>query len=163
MTDLECVLAIDLGTSGPKVALVATSGAVVESDYEPTQLILTDDGGVEQDPDDWWRAITTATRRMMDRTTVGADRIIGVCCTAQWLGTVAVDGAGRHLMNALIWMDARGAPYMPDIPMHPRPSAETRGPSAPSCRVIIIVSVVEGGPTMMCVPRPDRKHRSSVE
>ena len=38
-----------------------------------------------------------------------------MCCTAQWLGTVAVDGAGRHLMNAIIWMDARGAPYMPDI------------------------------------------------
>jgi len=111
----ECVLAIDLGTSGPKVALVAESGAVVESDYEPTQLILTDDGGVEQDPDDWWRAITTATRRMMDRGTVAPDRIIGVCCTAQWLGTVAVDGAGKHLMNALIWMDARGAPYMPGI------------------------------------------------
>ena len=63
----ECVLAIDLGTSGPKVALVAESGAVVDSEYEPTRLILTDDGGVEQDPDDWWRAITTATRRMMDR------------------------------------------------------------------------------------------------
>ena len=37
---MECVLAIDLGTSGPKVALVAESGAVLESEYEPTQLIL---------------------------------------------------------------------------------------------------------------------------
>ncbi len=52
---------------------------------------------------------------MMDRAPVTAERVIGVCCTAQWLGTVAVDGAGRHLMNAIIWMDARGAPYMPDI------------------------------------------------
>ncbi len=57
---MDVVLAIDLGTSGPKVALVAESGAVVASEYEPTRLILTDDGGVEQDPDDWWRAITTA-------------------------------------------------------------------------------------------------------
>ena len=36
-TRTECVLAIDLGTSGPKVALVATSGAVVDSEYEPTR------------------------------------------------------------------------------------------------------------------------------
>src|SRR6478735_582711 len=98
MSDTDCVLAVDLGTSGPKVALVATTGAVVESEYEPTRLILTDDGGVEQDPDDWWRAITAATRRMMARTDVPPERVIGVCCTAQWLGTVAVDGAGRHLM-----------------------------------------------------------------
>jgi xylulokinase len=109
------VLAIDLGTSGPKVALVAVSGAVLESEYEPTQLILTDDGGVEQDPDDWWRAITTATRRMMDRGTVSREQVIGVCCTAQWLGTVAIGANGGHLMNALIWMDSRGAPYMPDV------------------------------------------------
>jgi xylulokinase len=111
----DCVLAIDLGTSGPKVAFVATTGAVVDSDYEPTSLILTDDGGVEQDPADWWRAITTATRRMVERRAVSPDRVVGVCCTAQWLGTVAVDGQGNHLMNALIWMDARGAPYMPGI------------------------------------------------
>jgi xylulokinase len=111
----ECVLAIDLGTSGPKVALVATDGAVVARGYEPTQLILTDDGGVEQDPDDWWRAITTATRRMMAEGDIAPARVIGVCCTAQWMGTVAVDGSGRHLMNSLIWMDARGAPYMKDV------------------------------------------------
>jgi xylulokinase len=108
----ECVLAVDLGTSGPKVALVAVDGAVVAHGYEPTRLILTDDGGVEQDPDDWWRAITTATRRMMAESGIAPARVIGVCCTAQWLGTVAVDAAGRHLMNSLIWMDARGAPYM---------------------------------------------------
>ncbi len=112
---MDCVLAVDLGTSGPKVALVAEDGAVVASEYEPTRLILTDDGGVEQDPDDWWRAITVATRRMMDRRVVAPERVIGVCCTAQWLGTVAIGDDGRHLMNAIIWMDARGAPYMPDI------------------------------------------------
>ena len=111
----ECVLAIDLGTSGPKVALVNTSGAVVDTEYEPTELILTPDGGVEQDPDDWWRAITMATRRMLARGAVTPDEVIGVCCTAQWLGTVAVDGDGHHLMNALIWMDARGAEYMPEV------------------------------------------------
>lgn len=115
MTALECVLAVDLGTSGPKVALVATSGAVVDTEYEPTTLILTEDGGVEQDPDDWWRGITVATRRMLARGTLTPDAVIGVCCTAQWLGTVAVDAAGRHLMPALIWMDARGSEYMPAV------------------------------------------------
>ncbi len=105
----DCVLAVDLGTSGPKVALVAVDGTVLDSEYEPTTLVLTHDGGVEQDPDDWWRAITTAATRMLDRGAAPPDAVVGVCCTAQWMGTVPVDGAGRHLMNALIWMDARGA------------------------------------------------------
>jgi xylulokinase len=113
MTD--CVLAIDLGTSGPKVAFVSERGDVVDTDHEATRLILTDDGGVEQDPDDWWQAITVATRRMVERGAVTADDVVGVCCTAQWLGTVAVDERGDHLMNALIWMDARGAEYMPEV------------------------------------------------
>jgi xylulokinase len=111
----ECVLAVDLGTSGPKVALVAVDGALLDTDYEPTELILTADGGVEQDPADWWRAITAASRRMLERGTVAPDAVIGVCCTAQWMGTVAVDASGRHLMNALIWMDARGAELIEDV------------------------------------------------
>jgi xylulokinase len=111
----ECVLAIDLGTSGPKVAFISTRGDVVDTDYEATRLVLTEDGGVEQDPDDWWQAIAAATRRMVERGAVTPDEVVGVCCTAQWLGTVAVDERGEHLMNALIWMDARGAEYMPEV------------------------------------------------
>jgi xylulokinase len=111
----DCVLAVDLGTSGPKVALVAVDGAILDSEYEPTELVLTPDGGVEQDPDDWWRAVTSATRRMLERGEVAPDAVIGVCCTAQWMGTVAVDGSGRHLMNALIWMDARGADAIAEV------------------------------------------------
>ncbi len=34
----ECILAIDLGTSGPKVALVTTEGEVLASEVESTEL-----------------------------------------------------------------------------------------------------------------------------
>jgi xylulokinase len=111
----DCVLAVDLGTSGPKVALVAVDGTLVDSEYEPTELILTPDGGVEQDPDGWWRALVGATRRMLARSEVAPDAVVGVCCTAQWMGTVPVDGSGRHLMNAMTWMDARGAREIADV------------------------------------------------
>ena len=58
----ECILAIDLGTSGPKVALVTVNGEVLASEVESTELFLSEGGGAEQDPDDWWRAIMAATR-----------------------------------------------------------------------------------------------------
>src|SRR5690606_71526 len=35
--------------------------------------------------------------------------IAAVSVTSQWSGTVAVDAEGRHLHDAIIWMDARGA------------------------------------------------------
>ncbi len=56
-----CVLAVDLGTGGPKVAVVAESGRIVAHAAEPVPLHLLDGGGAEQDPDDWWSAIRTAT------------------------------------------------------------------------------------------------------
>ncbi len=111
----ECILAIDLGTSGPKVALVTTEGEVLASEVESTELFLSDGGGAEQDPDDWWRAIMTATRRITDRGLVPRETIIAVAVTSQWAGTVPVDKDGNALCNAIIWLDSRGAKYVPEV------------------------------------------------
>ncbi len=105
------ILAIDLGTSGPKVAVFSTQGEVVSYEFEPTRLVLLPNGGAEQDPDDWWNAIKTATRRLLRQSAIPVEDIVALGCTTQWSGTVAVDKAGRHLMNAIIWMDSRGARY----------------------------------------------------
>jgi xylulokinase len=111
----ECILAIDLGTSGPKVALVTTEGEVLASEVESTELFLSDGGGAEQDPDDWWRAIVSATRRITDRELVPSERIIAVAVTSQWAGTVPVDKEGNALCRAIIWLDSRGAKYVPKV------------------------------------------------
>jgi xylulokinase len=107
--DASYVVAIDLGTGGPKVALVSTDGDVVGHEYETNQLILLPEGGAEQDPDEWLDSIARAARRLLDRDLIDRKRIVAVSVTAQWMGTVAVDAEGRHLANAVIWMDARGA------------------------------------------------------
>ncbi len=109
----ESILAIDLGTSGPKVALVTTEGEVLASEVESTELFLSEGGGAEQDPDDWWRAIRAAARRITDRAEI--DRIIAVAVTSQWAGTVPVDARGNALGRAIIWLDSRGAKYVPEV------------------------------------------------
>lgn len=103
------VLAVDLGTSGPKVALVNLQGEIVTRDFEPTELILLPEGGAEQDPAAWWQAVKKAIQRMLRGEPVRRKDIIAIGCTAQWSGTVALDRNGLPLMNALIWMDSRGA------------------------------------------------------
>ena len=109
------ILAIDLGTSGPKAALVNERGEVVDYHFEETRLMLLPDGGAEQDPDNWWNAIIKAARTVLDRKTMPAEDIVAVCTTTQWSGTVAVDKDGKHLMNAIIWMDSRGKSFLKDV------------------------------------------------
>lgn len=109
------VLAIDLGTSGPKVALATPDGRILGSEIESTHLIHQGTHGIEQDPDEWWQAIVSAARRLLARDLVPPTAIVGLGVTSQWAGTVAVDRAGRPLMNALIWLDARGAKYVRQV------------------------------------------------
>jgi xylulokinase len=106
------ILAVDLGTSGPKVALFTARGELLGSQFEPARLILLPGGGAEQDPQDWWRAICAACQRLLASTPVAPDSIGALCCTSQWSGAVAVDRQGQALGNAIIWMDARGAPFI---------------------------------------------------
>ncbi|MBX3284398.1 MAG: FGGY-family carbohydrate kinase [Acidimicrobiales bacterium] len=108
----EHVLAIDLGTGGPKAALVDTDGHITASEFEPTPIELLGDGGAEQDPDGWWAAITAAVHRLLGGGHVAVDDVVAVSVTSQWSGTVAVDAEGRHLYPAVIWMDSRGAEHI---------------------------------------------------
>ncbi len=111
----ECILAIDLGTSGPKVALVAVDGEVLASEVEETPLLLLPNGGAEQRPGDWWAAITKASRRLLTRNVAAIDSIAAVSCTSQYSSTVAVGRDGAPLMNTINWMDTRGARYIRQI------------------------------------------------
>lgn len=106
------ILAIDLGTSSMKVALVTVSGNVLGWETEPIQLYLTPDGGVEQSPDEWWAAFLTTAGRLLKRGLVSRSRVRAVCCSTQGEGTIPVDRAGNALMNCVLWMDMRGEPAL---------------------------------------------------
>ena len=103
------VLTIDLGTSGPKVALFTLQGEFVDGDFTPVELDLRPNEGVEQSPEAWWNGILAATQRLMGRASVAPEEVAAVAVTSQWSGTVAIDREGTPLHPAIIWMDARGA------------------------------------------------------
>jgi xylulokinase len=112
MTGEKTIIAVDLGTSGMKVALITVSGKVLGWENEPINLILTPDGGAEQSPDEWWQAFLSAAGRLMDRNRDASAKVIAVCCSTQGEGTVAVDRDGNALGNAILWMDMRGQPCL---------------------------------------------------
>jgi len=106
------ILAVDLGTSSMKAGLITVSGRVVGWEAAPIGLTLTPDGGVEQQPEEWWRAFLACAGRLLARGLVPAEAVRAVCCSTQGEGTVPVDRDGRALMNCILWMDMRGAPYL---------------------------------------------------
>lgn len=108
------ILAIDLGTSGAKVALVSIHGEVVGWEFEPVQLFLLPHGGAEQDPEEWWSAIVSASKRLLGKGLRPRESIVGVCAGTTGSGTVPVDRDGKCLMRAMIWLDSRGAQHVRD-------------------------------------------------
>ncbi|HTZ07925.1 MAG TPA: FGGY-family carbohydrate kinase, partial [Acidimicrobiales bacterium] len=108
-SERDYVVAVDLGTGGPKVAVVSAGGDLLASAFEPVATRLLPGGGAEQDPAEWWAAVVGAARRALAEAAVAPEAVIGIGCTAQWSGTVAVDGDGVPLRPAVIWMDSRGA------------------------------------------------------
>ena len=103
------VLAVDLGTGGPKVAVISAEGRIAAHAFEKVPIALSADGGAEQMPQDWWDAIVTAAGRAVADSGVDPAHIVGVGCTAQWSGTVAVGADGTAIGPSIIWLDSRGA------------------------------------------------------
>ena len=104
------VLAVDLGTSGVKVALISLDGKAAGWESEPVALQVLPGGGAEQRPDDWWDGLVAAAGPLQPSRPAAAREVVAVCCSSQGEGTVPVDRRGRPLMNAVLWMDMRGAP-----------------------------------------------------
>ena len=106
------VLAIDHGTSGCKTALVSTRGAIAGGEFEPCPTHYLPGGGVEQDPQDWWRALLASSRRLIARGLVPVESIVAVACSSTFSSTVATKASGQPVAPCLTWMDARGAPHV---------------------------------------------------
>jgi xylulokinase len=107
----KVVLAVDLGTTSLKVALVSVQGRVLGCESLDTGAILLPGGGAEQCPADWWSGIVAAAHKLLGRGLCRVEQVTAICCSTHFSGTVAVDRGGHPLCNAIIWMDARGAPY----------------------------------------------------
>lgn len=104
----QYVLAIDLGTSGCKVGLVSITGEAVAWAFRPVPLLVIDQIGAEQNPDEWWQAFVEAAQEVLALSTVPREQIVAVCASTQGEGTIAVDRDGNSLMNAVTWLDMRG-------------------------------------------------------
>lgn len=105
------VLAVDLGTGGPKVGLVSLDGQVAWSDHIAVTTDFGPAGAATQDAELWWRLVGDATRRALAQTGIPGGQVVGISVTGQWASTVPVAADGRPTGPCVTWMDTRGAPH----------------------------------------------------
>lgn len=111
MADDRYVLAVDLGTGGPKVGLVSTKGAIAWSEHIAVPTEHTPGGGAVQDAGHWWTVIADAAKRALASGAVDPASVKAVSCTGQWASTIPVDADGLPVAECVLWMDTRGGKH----------------------------------------------------
>ncbi|MDD3339945.1 MAG: xylulokinase [Lachnospiraceae bacterium] len=102
---MKYLIAHDLGTSGNKASLFTTMGQLVKSCTIPYEVDYFGNNCAQQDPEDWWKAVCTATRTILEG--VDASQVLAVSFSAQMQCCLLVDEAGEPLYPAIIWADGR--------------------------------------------------------
>ena len=97
-----------MGTSFTKTVLVDLKGNIRGVEREGYEVYHPKEGYAEQNPDDWWNAITTTTRKIVENLSHD-DEIVAISFSAQAAGTLPIDKDGKPLMNCLTWLDTRAS------------------------------------------------------
>jgi len=106
-----CVVAIDLGTSGPRVAVVDAKGAIRGAHSESVGFEFVEAHGAEQDAERVWRATREAVARAVAASGVPPERIAALICDSQYSSVVPVAENGDPVGPLFLYLDQRGVPY----------------------------------------------------
>ncbi len=101
------LLAHDIGTSGNKATLFSAEGDLVKSSTVSYGTHYFNDTWVEQEAEDWWRAVCESSRGLIHDTGIDAKDIAAVSFSGQMMGCLCVDQEGRPLRPSIIWADSR--------------------------------------------------------
>ena len=104
------LLGIDLGTTTCRAAIFDLDGNEVAAAYREMAVQYPRPLWAEIDPEEWWRGTIGVVRQVLDTVGVAAERIAGIGLTGLMHAPVLLDGVGRSVAPAMLWMDQRCAP-----------------------------------------------------
>lgn len=112
------ILAHDLGTSGNKATLFAVSGEMVGSSISSYSTHYFNEKWAEQNPEDWWKAVCTSTKQLIERLDISPADIQVVSFSGQMMGCLCVDKKGVPLRDSIIWADQRAQKQVEELEKH---------------------------------------------
>ncbi|MBR3294916.1 MAG: hypothetical protein IKI62_01495 [Clostridia bacterium] len=113
MGDTKYLLAHDFGTSGDKATLFTTEGKFVATKTTGYPSITLSNGGVEQDPKDWWNCFCETNKALLK----GIDNkdVLAVGFDGTYPNCLCIDKDGKPLNNAYIWQDVRAVKEVEEL------------------------------------------------
>ena len=122
----QVVLGIDLGTGGARALAATAQGDVLAEAQIAVADSLADGTRHEQDPQEWWRAVSSAVESVLEKLGGGPrGAIAGVAVTSTSGSLVLADSSGQPVRPAILYDDSRGAPEAEELNRHlPQDSAQ---------------------------------------
>ena len=121
-------MGIDAGTQGVRVVVSDPEGNILFKQEKKWETTFPRVGWAEQNPNDWWDAITDI---FSSATSVLGNHIIRkiiACCVCATSSTVfPVNNDGVPIKNAMMWMDARSRKEMDQINKSGHPALDYCG------------------------------------
>ncbi len=100
-------LGIDTSTTSSKALLIDERGEVIAVASSPHTLQTPKPLWSEQDPRQWWDAVSASIRSVLEKAGIGGEQVAAVGLTGQMHGLVLLDDAGNVLRPAILWNDQR--------------------------------------------------------
>jgi len=100
-------LGIDTSTTSSKALLIDEQGNVIAVASNPHTLQTPKPLWSEQNPLEWWDAVSASIKFVLEQAGIGGERIEAVGLTGQMHGLVLLDDAGNVLRPAILWNDQR--------------------------------------------------------
>ncbi|MEM2002521.1 MAG: FGGY family carbohydrate kinase [Candidatus Methanomethylicaceae archaeon] len=104
---MKCVVSIDLGTQGVRMAAYDLEGRLIGLAYRDYKTYYPAPGMAKQDPEEWWDAVRSCMREI--RTEYPSISVVAIAASATSSTVLAVDPKGNPLTRAIMWMDTRAA------------------------------------------------------
>ncbi len=101
-------LAIDVGSSSVKTAIVTAGGEIRAATSRPVETKRFEDGGAEQDPEQLWQAVVDACREVA---ATAPGEIAAITCSGQYFSIIPVREDGEPVGPLILWLDTRGSEH----------------------------------------------------
>jgi xylulokinase len=115
------ILAYDLGTGGVKAAIYSEKGELAAECFVSYDTDYRQSGFHEQNPLDWWDAIVSSTKTLLNKSPDSSKDIVCIAVCGHSLGVIPIGKNGGLLSeNVPIWSDSRAGPQAEKFFQHIR-------------------------------------------
>lgn len=104
---LKYIISHDVGTSGNKAVLVDTTGKIHSTATSNYPLSLPHPNWVEQNPEDYWKAIIKTTNEVINKASIKPEDVLSIIYTTQAMGIIPINKDGKVLRPNISWVDGR--------------------------------------------------------